>query len=49
MMNETREEFLKAALAAATQARAAGAPINPVIAAAQAALKSNWGQSHPRP
>lgn len=41
----TREAFLKAALAAATQARAAGAPINPVIAAAQAALESNWGQS----
>lgn len=41
----TREAFLKAALAAATQARATGAPINPVIAAAQAALESNWGQS----
>lgn len=41
----TREEFLKAALAAATAARDVGAPVNPVIAAAQAALESNWGQS----
>ena len=41
----TREEFLAAALAAATAARGVGAPINPVIAAAQAALESNWGQS----
>lgn len=42
-MNKT--EFLTAALLAATQARDVGAPINPVIAAAQAALESNWGQS----
>lgn len=41
----TREEFLVAALAAATVARDVGAPINPVIAAAQAALESNWGRS----
>lgn len=40
-----RDEFLTAAFAAATAARDAGAPINPVIAAAQAALESNWGQS----
>lgn len=41
----TRDDFLTAALTAATQARDVGAPINPVIAAAQAALESNWGQS----
>lgn len=40
-----KAEFLTAALAAATAARDVGAPINPVIAAAQAALESNWGQS----
>ena len=40
-----REAFLRDALTAAESARAAGAPINPVIAAAQAALESNFGRS----
>ena len=41
----TRQEFLRRALEAAVAARANGAPINPTIAAAQAALESNWGRS----
>src|SRR5690625_1823254 len=41
----TREEFLTAALTAATQARDAGAPISVPITVAQAALESNFGQS----
>lgn len=41
----TRTEFLNRALDAAQAARNAGAPINPTIAAAQAALESAFGRS----
>lgn len=41
----TREEFCIAALRAAQAARKAGAPINPGIAAAQAALETGFGKS----
>jgi hypothetical protein len=40
-----REEFVRAAFDAAGRARAAGAPINPIAAAAQAALESRFGAS----
>lgn len=40
-----RDEFLRGALEAARTARANGAPINPSVAAAQAALESGWGRS----
>ena len=42
-MSAIREQFLRAAFAAAQAA--ADASFNPIIAAAQAALESNWGRS----
>ena len=42
---DSRAQFLQEALAAAKQGLKAGHRYNPIIAAAQAALESNWGRS----
>lgn len=42
-----RKDFITAALAAARSARAAGAPINPAVAAAMAAHETGFGRSVP--